>query len=69
MKRLLAVLMLSIVLTNCGETAEERAALTRKYQPVADAMDEMDILGFDVVPGRDGVKEFKEIHEDIKYDG
>jgi len=67
MKRLLAVLMLSIVLTNCGETAEERAALTRKYQPVADAMDEMDILGFDVVPGRDGVKEFKEIHEDHRY--
>lgn len=62
MKKIAIISCVLAVVFSCGESQKEREALTEKYQYVADMMARIPIIGNEIVPGRDGIKEFKKLH-------
>lgn len=63
MKSIVLASFVFMMIIGCGESEAERLALTNKYASVEEGMFEANtlLLG-STVPGRDGIKQFEELH-------
>jgi len=63
MRSLVLVSIVLMMVIGCGESQAERLALNNKYASVEEGMLKANTLGLGaIVPGRDGIKQFEEIH-------